>query len=194
MLKLLRYGNTNTFYISGGGKGLLVDTDWAGTLPAFYKALGAADVTLSDIAYVMATHYHPDHMGLIGELQELGVKLLVFDVQRDMLHFSDGIFAREKGLRYIPPEDSNAELISCADSHGFLRSVGIDGEVLHTPSHSEDSVSLVLDEGIAIVGDLDPIDVVEAYEDNALLRDCWDMIMARSPKTVFYSHANKREF
>lgn len=193
VLKLLRYGNTNTFYISAGKKGLLVDTDWAGTLPAFYKAIKASDLTLSDITYVMATHYHPDHMGLISELRALGIKHIVFDEQRDMLHFSDGIFAKEKGIQYAPIDDNRAEVIYCADSRDFLASLGINGEVLHTPAHSEDSVSLVLDEGIAIVGDLDPIDVVGAYEDNALLRDCWDMIMARSPKTVFYSHANKRE-
>ncbi len=192
MLKLLRYGNTNTFYIGANGTGLLLDTDWAGTLPELYKALKASDLKLCDITYVMATHYHPDHMGLISELRELGVKHLVFDIQCDMLHFSDSIFARQ-GVRYIPIDGSKAEVIACADSRKFLRSLGIDGEVLHTPSHSADSVSLVLDDGTAMVGDLDPIDVVEAYEDNQMLRDCWDMIISRSLKTIFYSHANKKE-
>lgn len=192
MLRLLRYGNTNTFYIGGARNGLLVDTDWAGTLPAFYKAIKANGIAISDIAYVMATHYHPDHMGLIGELQSLGVKLLVFDVQRDMLHFSDDIFAREN-IRYVPVNDEAAEVITCAQSRAFLRSLGIDGEVLHTPAHSEDSVSVVLDEGAAIVGDLDPIDVINAYEDNVRLKECWNTIMSRSPETIFYSHANKKE-
>ena len=35
----LKYGNTNTYYIPGRGGGLLVDTDYAGTLGAFYRAL-----------------------------------------------------------------------------------------------------------------------------------------------------------
>ena len=35
----LKYGNTNTFFIRGNHSGLLVDTDYAGTMPAFYKAL-----------------------------------------------------------------------------------------------------------------------------------------------------------
>ena len=35
----LKYGNTNTFYVSGINGGLLVDTDYAGTLPAFFRAL-----------------------------------------------------------------------------------------------------------------------------------------------------------
>ena len=72
----LRYGNTNTFLIPGSGGYLLLDTGYAGTLPAFYRAIRQAGVRVSDISFVLATHYHPDHMGLIPELMKLGVKLL----------------------------------------------------------------------------------------------------------------------
>ena len=77
----LKYGNTNTFFVEGSNGGLLVDTDYAGTLPAFYKALKQNNIRIRDIEYVMATHYHPDHMGLISELMKQGVKLLLLDVQ-----------------------------------------------------------------------------------------------------------------
>ena len=64
MIKL-RYGNTNTFYIPGSKGGLLIDTDWAGTLPQFFKAIKSAGLGISDISYVLATHYHPDHVGIM---------------------------------------------------------------------------------------------------------------------------------
>ncbi len=83
MIQILKYGNTNTFYIPGIRGGLLVDTDFAGTLQAFYQALGQQNLRLEDISYVLATHYHPDHMGLIGQLAEQEVKLLLVDVQKD---------------------------------------------------------------------------------------------------------------
>ncbi|MDE6732408.1 MAG: MBL fold metallo-hydrolase, partial [Oscillospiraceae bacterium] len=54
----LRYGNTNTFFINGRHGNLLVDTDYAGTLPAFYKEIKKYTITLRDITYVLATHYH----------------------------------------------------------------------------------------------------------------------------------------
>ena len=92
----LRYGNTNTFFIPGRKGGLLLDTDYAGTLPAFYKALKNAGIRVTDIAYVLATHYHPDHMGLISALMEQGVRLLLMDTQKDSVHFSDSIFQRSK--------------------------------------------------------------------------------------------------
>ena len=92
MIKL-KYGNTNSFFIQGGS-GLVVDTDYAGTLPAFYKALKQNNIKVRDIGYVLATHYHPDHMGLVGELMGQGVTLLLIDVQKDFVHFSDAIFER----------------------------------------------------------------------------------------------------
>ncbi|MDO5826571.1 MAG: MBL fold metallo-hydrolase, partial [Methanosphaera sp.] len=111
MIKL-RYGNTNTFFIRGSHGGLLVDTDYAGTLPGFYKALKQNDIRVSDIKYVLATHYHPDHMGLISELMKQGVKLLLIDTQKDYVHYSDGIFARDK-LPYTPIDETSATVISC---------------------------------------------------------------------------------
>jgi hypothetical protein len=35
MITRLKYGNTNTYFVNG----LLIDTDYAGTLPAFYRVI-----------------------------------------------------------------------------------------------------------------------------------------------------------
>ena len=106
---------------------------------------------------VLATHYHPDHMGLVSELMKLGVKLLLVDTQKDSVHFSDEIFSRERYLRYDPIDETQAEVISCAESRVFLQKMGINGEIISTPSHSTDSVSLILDSGDCLVGDLEPL-------------------------------------
>ena len=36
MIQLLKYGNTNSYYIKGKKGSILVVTDWAGSLQAFY--------------------------------------------------------------------------------------------------------------------------------------------------------------
>ncbi len=185
MIKL-KYGNTNSFFIQGGS-GLVVDTDYAGTLPAFYKALKQNNIKVRDIGYVLATHYHPDHMGLVGELMGQGVTLLLIDVQKDFVHFSDAIFERD-GLPYVPVDEKQAAVISCGESRAFLKSIGIHGEIIHTPSHSEDSVSLVLDDGDCFVGDLDPFEHIEAYEENRALKNDWEHILSLNPKRVFFAH------
>lgn len=192
MIKL-RYGNTNTFYIPGSDGGLLVDTDWAGTLPLFFKAIKTAGIEMKAITTLLVTHYHPDHMGLAGELQRLGVKLLVVDVQRLFVHASDEIFARDKHLSYHAVDESAATVISCAESRDVLKGLGIDGEILHTPSHSEDSVSLALDDGSCLVGDLEPLAYLAGYEENPALKSDWEQLMRRRPKRILYAHANEQK-
>jgi glyoxylase-like metal-dependent hydrolase (beta-lactamase superfamily II) len=165
----------------------LVDTDYAGSLPAFYRAIKTNAVHVKDIGWVLATHYHPDHMGLIPELMRQGVKLLLLDTQRESVHFSDYIFARDR-LPFAPIDETKATVIRCKESREFLAGIGIDGEIISTPSHSPDSISLVLDSGDCFVGDLQPREYGDV-ENDAVKAD-WTRVMSFQPQRVFYSHAN----
>ena len=195
MVTKLKYGNTNTYFIRGTKGSILLDTDYAGTLQMFYKEIKRNGISLKDITYILATHYHPDHMGLVGELVSMEVKFLVMDTQVQNLHFSDEIFSRDKTLRVLPsvPEDK-AEVIACKDSRAFLAALGIDGEIVSTPSHSEDSITLVLDSGECFVGDLEPIEYMDGYEENSALQSDWEKVMSFSPKVIHYGHAPERRF
>lgn len=192
MVYRLKYGNTNTFLVSGSEGYMLVDTDYAGTISAFYKAIKNLNVKISDISYVLATHYHPDHIGLISELMEYGVKLVLIDTQIQHVHFADEIFSRDKHLEYMPIDESNALCTTCGESRAFLKSIGINGEIIPTTSHSDDSVSLVLDSGEIIVGDLEPVEYLYAYDNNDKLRDDWNRVMSYAPKIIYYAHANEK--
>lgn len=70
--------------------------------------------------------------------------------------------------------------------------MGISGEIVPTPSHSEDSVSVILDDGNCIVGDLEPLEYLYAYEKNTKLEKDWQLIMSHSPKMIYYAHANEK--
>ena len=166
-------------------------TDYAGTLPAFYRSIKQTGVKVSDISYVLATHYHPDHMGLIPELMKQGVKLLLIDTQVDSVHFSDYIFARD-GLPFEPIDEARGTVISCEDSREFLADIGISGEIISTPSHSPDSVSLILDSGDCIVGDLQPRDYLATYEQDDALKADWEAVLRYRPQRILYAHANEK--
>ena len=183
----LKYGNTNTFYVPGSKGGLLIDTDYAGTLQAFYKEIKKNGIKVSDIEYVLATHYHPDHMGLIGELMRQGTGLLLIDTQIESVHFSDSIFTADR-LPFLPIDESLATVISCEESRDFFDRIGISGEVIRTPSHSADSISLILDSGDCFVGDLEPLEYLAAYEENSQLKSDWNHLLSFNPKRVFYAH------
>lgn len=217
MITTLRYGNTSTYLVRGESAAILCDTDYAGTLGAFFREIKAQGVGLEDISYVMATHYHPDHSGIIGELMRLGVKLLLIDVQMEYVHFPDAIFARDGRIRYEPVDEGAAVVISCAQSRAFLASLGIGGEIISVPSHSADSVALILDGdhpdgevtaggsdtagcgkcavgGCCIAGDLEPFEYIDAYDENSALRADWERVLSHRPQTVYYAHANAKHF
>ena len=189
----LRYGNTNTFLVRGEKGNLLIDTDYAGTLPAFYRALKDSGLRLSDISYVIATHYHPDHCGLIGELQRQGVKLILAESQKDAVHYPDYIFKRDR-IEYVPADAETAELIPIERSREFLKRIGINGAIIPTASHSPDGIALILDDGNCFVGDLEPIEYIPAYGEDSPLKADWDLIMKHNPKMIRYAHAPARAF
>ena len=192
MVSRLKYGNTNTFFIRGTNGSLLIDTDYAGTLPLFYKELKRNNIRLNDITYILATHYHPDHIGLVSELMELGVKLLLLDTQAEYVHFSDEIFNRDKRIKFTPINSNEAVIIKCEESRALLHSMGIEGEIVSTSSHSNDSISLILDDGTCFVGDLEPIDFLGAYEENIKLKEDWELVMSYNPNIIYYAHANEK--
>ena len=170
-----------------------MDTDYAGTMQRFYRAMKANELRLNQISCMMATHYHPDHCGLIGQLQAQGVQLLLLDSQMDAVHYPDVIFAREK-REYTPVDPAKAMIISANESRPFLKKLGIEGEIIQTVSHSADSVSLILDDGNCFVGDLEPHAYIGAYADNPRLVEDWNMIMRRHPKLIHYAHAPASAF
>ena len=189
MMIKLRYGNTNTFLITGRAGYLLIDTDYAGTLPAFYRCIKQNGVKVSDIRYVLATHYHPDHMGLIPEMMRQGVRLLLIDTQTDSVHFSDYIFARDR-LPFEPIDEAKATVITYAASRAFLAGIGIGGEIIPTPGHSPDSISLMLDSGDCFVGDLQPREYGD--EENTALQVDWNAVLRFQPRRILYAHANEK--
>ena len=147
---------------------------------------------MNDIKYVVCSHYHPDHMGLVSELMKLGIKLLLIDNQNDYVHFSDAIFKKQFGEKYTSIDESKAEIISPQESRMFLQALGISGEIIKTSSHSEDGIALILDDGQCFVGDLEPPSFIEGYENNSALKQDWDNIMKYKPAIIYYGHSNEQ--
>ena len=187
---LLKYGNTNTYFVGG----LLIDTDMAGTFPQFCKALKQSGLSLTDIKYVAATHYHPDHCGLISELMAHGVRLLLIDRQRDFVHFPDPIFNRQPHINYLPINENDADVITFAESRDFLKELGIDGVIVPTESHSEDGIAIITDGGDCYVGDLEPMQYIEAYGYDSPIKLDWDRIMSYNPTRAYFGHINPQNY
>ncbi len=189
MIKLLRYSNTNTYLIKGSKGYLLFDTGWAGSFPLFCDEIKKEGISSSEIKYIIISHFHPDHMGIAQEIaKKAGCRIAVCDLQREYIHSSDHIFEKEKNKNFIPIDEAFVDFYSIGQSRELLAKIGICGEVFHTPGHSEDSISLWLDEGRLFVGDLNPLYELELHR-NTLIGKSWERLLLLNPKEVYYGHA-----
>ena len=151
------YRSTNFWVISAGTSRLLFDLGWPGTMGAMRANLDRMGVPLREIRYGLASHYHIDHAGLAQELKLAGIPLLVLETQ---------VAAIPLMKRWTKPQDHYVDItlddnlvISFAESRPLLQRMGISGQIVATPGHSDDSVSLVLDEGAVFTGNLTPTNV-----------------------------------
>ena len=190
MIRELKYSNTNTYLIEGDSGKLLFDTGWAGTFPEFCRVVGDAGISVQDIDFILISHFHPDHMGIAQEIASLGPVILLPEVQKDYLHLPDAIFAKEKDTLFYPIEDDKVRYFSLSESRAVLGEIGICGQIIHTPGHSDDSISLVLDDGNLFVGDLNPLYELELHK-GTQIEESWNRLLDLNPKVIYYGHAKK---
>lgn len=189
MIHELRYSNTNTYLIEGSGGSLMFDTGWAGTFPALCRSLGEKGLRLQDVSALLISHFHPDHMGIAQQIADTGAVIYLADLQMPFIHSCDYIFEKEHNSDFLPIDESRVRVISLGESRAFLAELGLSGELLHTPGHSEDSISLWLDKERALfVGDLAPLYELEMHK-GTQTGDTWERLLKLRPARVYYGHA-----
>jgi endoribonuclease LACTB2 len=179
------YRSTNYWVISAGRSRVLVDLGWPGTMGTMRANLGRTDIPLSEIKYGLATHYHIDHAGLAQDLKNAGVPLLIVDVQVPFVQLMKRHIKAQDDFTEISMEGN--VIISISETRPLLHRLGIAGEILHTPGHSEDSVSVLLDDGQVFTGDLTDPRMV-GPENPDVVRASWQLLMDRGAKQVYAGH------
>jgi hydroxyacylglutathione hydrolase len=157
---------TNAFVITGEGGCVLVDAGFPHQEESFRRQLGRTLVRPSDITLIVATHGHADHVGSLQALkQETGAPVAIHQADSHLLR--EGVltippavtmWGRVLGLvfrvflplgRFDPVEP---DII--IEEEIPLQEFGVSGKICPTPGHTPGSVSVVLDSGDALVGDL----------------------------------------
>lgn len=184
----LHYSNTNTYLIEGSSGMLLFDTGWAGTFQAFCRAMGELGIPVQEIRFILISHFHPDHMGIAQEIADRGAVIIAPELQKPFIHAADKVFDKEKMSRFVPIRDEKVRFFPVDEGRSILAEIGIDGQILHTPGHSDDSISLCLDDGSLFVGDLNPLYELELHK-GTQIENSWNRLLGMNPGTVYYGHA-----
>lgn len=183
------YRSTNFWVVSAGASRLLVDLGWPGTMGVMRVNLKRTDVPLGEIRYGLATHYHIDHAGLAQEWKQAGVPLLVLETQVEAIPLMKRWTKPQD--RYVDITTHDNVIVAFAESRAVLDRLGMAGEILPTPGHSDDSVSLLLDDGSVFTGDLTHPRFV-GDEDAGEVAASWQLLRDRGAKRVYPGHGPAR--
>ena len=190
-MEIFNVGNNgvNLFLIKSATHNLMIDSGFPGTLHDLGRELRKTNNKISEIDFLIVTHFHPDHAGLIQDLKNESVKFVILDFQIPFIDQMELEKQRLLGSRnYQPLVQTDNLCISLSQSRNFLNEIGIQGEIMSTKGHSEDGIALVLDSGEAFIGDLLPENVAFELDDPKSKED-WINLRRLGAKRIFPSHS-----
>jgi glyoxylase-like metal-dependent hydrolase (beta-lactamase superfamily II) len=199
----------NFVYLVQAGGWMMVDVGPAFTFSQASRWFKSIPVDPSEIDLIVITHAHFDHAGAIASVKELtGAKVAVHHTEEEMIR--TGISSHPtpvtpwgrvgwrmlkpmmKSLQYpgVPPD------LIISDEGLDLNEYGIPGKIIHTPGHTDGSLSVLLENGDAFVGcmthngppfRLSPNHPIFA-DDLDQLWDSWGLLLNQGAKMIYPGH------
>ncbi|MEO0107997.1 MAG: MBL fold metallo-hydrolase [candidate division WOR-3 bacterium] len=195
-------------FLIRGARSVLVDTGDRRGQTRLLQGLERHGVRPSELSLIVITHGHHDHYGNIAELKRLGPAVPVAIQRLDASALSSGVDVpiylggpRGLALRLGLPQRRRPRFLGIdadilVDDELDLKPFGVLGRALATPGHTPGSLSVILDSGEAIVGDLvmgsiltATVPVISFWAfDEATSRASIQRVLELRPRTVFASH------
>jgi hydroxyacylglutathione hydrolase len=186
-------GRSNVFLLTNRVKNILIDTSPKFKWNKLEKRLKQLNVSIID--YLVLTHTHYDHAENSKRIKEkYGAQIIVHRNEASCLTSGENILPKGTNLitkliirlfakqfllkaRYEP-----CQYDYLVDSYFDLCSFGFNAFILHTPGHTIGSISIIIDDNVAIVGDtmvgLFKWSVFPPYADNiAQMIDSWGRLL-----------------
>ena len=203
----MKLGIVKSFIVKGEKTVIIVDTGYPGNGDRILHYLHKNLIKPADISLIILTHGHIDHYGSASELQEkTGAPIAIHRADAEYLKKGinyigtpTGLFGRIVKSLFIRTDESISTSVKVDivfEKEVDLQGFGIDGRVIHTPGHTEGSISLILSGGEAIVGDLIMGGIlfkkVPRYplfiHDLSSLKESIRKVIQLSPKVIYASH------
>ena len=157
-------GRSNVYLVAHGGKNILVDTSPGSRWKRLDEKL--EDLGVERLKALVLTHSHYDHAGNAARLRKLyGVPVIMHRAEAPLLaagesivpkgtHFLGRFLVDHLGKRFsrsLACDPCRTDIL--VDDGLRLDDLGFNAFILHTPGHSPGSISVIVDDEIAIVGD-----------------------------------------
>jgi glyoxylase-like metal-dependent hydrolase (beta-lactamase superfamily II) len=151
---------------------MLIDTAYPADYDKFIKRINEIGIGISKTKNLLLTHHHDDHAGFAARLAEqTGCRFIVHqdavlplsrgesqDIMKPVNFRVKMVFSLfslfHKEIKFPPVVIAEKDFIVTGDENNLFKTLGIDGKIIHTPGHSSDSISVVLSDGNAFVGDV----------------------------------------
>lgn len=162
----IRLGVANSYLIPAGSGYVLIDAGSPGSEEGVLAAFARRGVDVTDINLIILTHVHGDHAAAAAAIaRRSGAPVMVHEAEAPLL--AAGTLVAPPGVnllgrllsaligRYVRRQRLEAhqpELVVGEETP--LASFGLAGKALHTPGHSPGSLTVLLENGDAFVGDL----------------------------------------
>jgi glyoxylase-like metal-dependent hydrolase (beta-lactamase superfamily II) len=156
-----------------GSKNILVDCGVSYNYPDIVQFAAEAGLHLKDIDIIILTHCHADHTGGLFRLKQENPRLQIWShpLGKAMIEDMDAQFKRRPvpAFHFLTGGSVPVDRVL---NDGEVIDIGFEVKVLHTPGHSEDSLSLYLpEEKMIISGDAIPyIHDLPIYENLTALK------------------------
>ena len=200
----VKFGHSNIYLIKTESGYILVDAGMPNKEKDLDDVFVNSGIDPQSVQLIIATHGHLDHVGSIAHAQKVtGGKILCHRsfsddlahgkaeraVARNLLGHVLNFLTSLSGSKFAGTEPD-----ILMDDEFDLREYGIAGKILHTPGHSPSSVSLILDNGEALVGDMvrgegsGKIGIGMFYEDKSILLESLEKVAVFEPRIIYLSH------
>jgi hydroxyacylglutathione hydrolase len=200
-------------YLIKGRKTILVDTGSPREGVKILRGLAKLGIAPKDFSLILHTHAHFDHAGSTRELKRwIDVPTAIHAADAALL--ASGRLEKPltsitlegkllKPFMNIPFAPVKADIL--IKDEISLKEFGVDGKIIFTPGHTPGSISVLLNDGQAIVGDLlgggslggnlFPSRPRSHYyaDDLEQVRDSLKKIMALKPKKLYVGHGGPLE-
>lgn len=157
-------GRSNVFLLTNGEKNILIDTSVSRLWNRLQQKLDKLGI--NSIDYLILTHSHFDHAANANRIKKrYNAYIIVQKDEADYLSNGDNILPRgttiftrlilnilgKRLFSRFKYEPCKYDLL--VDYYLDLKDLGFNGYLMHTPGHTIGSMSLIVDDEVAIVGD-----------------------------------------